>query len=104
MCTTARLTLRRVFRFLALATVPSLLVYPIPLDSMVQISPNRLEKVSAILMTDHRSSRSTGSNREKLASDQIVRGGTAASLGQKVDYPAAPPLEHEAAGHTDSLS
>jgi hypothetical protein len=27
MCTTARLTLRRVFRFLALATVPSLLIY-----------------------------------------------------------------------------
>jgi hypothetical protein len=27
MCTTARLTLRLVFRFLALATVPSLLIY-----------------------------------------------------------------------------
>jgi hypothetical protein len=35
MCTTARLTFRRVFRFLAFATFPSLLVYPIPLDSMV---------------------------------------------------------------------
>jgi hypothetical protein len=36
MCTTARLTLRRVFRFLALATFPPLLVYPIPLNPMMQ--------------------------------------------------------------------
>ena len=32
MCTTARLTLRRVFRFLAFATVPLLLINPIPFD------------------------------------------------------------------------
>jgi hypothetical protein len=38
MCTTARLTLRRVFRFLALATVLSLLIFQIdsnPLQSSV---------------------------------------------------------------------
>jgi hypothetical protein len=46
MCTTARLTLRRVFRFLAFATFPSLLVYPIPLDSMMQSSLSVIKKSS----------------------------------------------------------
>src|SRR5271170_7048450 len=32
MCTTARLTLRRVFRFLAFATVPLLLINPVAFD------------------------------------------------------------------------
>jgi len=35
MCTTARLTLRRVFRFLALATAPMLLIQQIRIDSSV---------------------------------------------------------------------
>src|SRR5262249_36003817 len=41
MCTTARLTLRRVFRFLALATAPLLLVWLIQIDSVLNLEDAR---------------------------------------------------------------
>jgi hypothetical protein len=44
MCTTARLTLRRVFRFLALATVPLLLVSQIHSNSQSRAIPGDIRE------------------------------------------------------------